>query len=181
MKDELMDVFFLKDELWKSRMKELKMIKSLPWNEYELKKALKSLKKNKTSDPKGFINEIFMEGCAGEDLLTALKFLVNGIKENFLFPEYLLWENIVTIFKNKGSWLEMNNDRGIFILTTLKKILDNLIYLDKFEELDRNMSDSNIGARKGRNVKDHLFLIYGIINSVVNGNESCVDIQIYDF
>ena len=180
MKDELMDVFFLKDELWKSRMKELKMIKSLPWNEYELKKALKSLKKNKTSDPKGFINEIFMEGCAGEDLLTALKFLVNGIKEKFLFPEYLLWENIVTIFKNKGSRLEMNNDRGIFILTTLKKILDNLIYLDKFEELDRNMSDSNIGARKGRNVKDHLFLIYGIINSVVNGNESCVDIQIYD-
>ena len=121
-----------------------------------------------------------MEGCVGDDLFAALKSLVNGIKENFYFPEYMLWENIVTIFKNKGLRLEMNNDRGIFILTTLKKILDNLIYLDKFEELDRNMSDSNIGARKGRNVKDHLFLIYGIINSVVNGNESCVNIQIYD-
>ena len=42
------------------------------------------------------------------------------------------------------------------------------------------MSDSNIGARKGRNVKDHLFLIYGIINSVVNGSEPSIDIQIYD-
>ena len=35
------------------------------------------------------------------------------------------------------------------------------------------MSDSSIG-------KEHLFLIYGIISYVVNGNESCVDIQIYD-
>ena len=42
------------------------------------------------------------------------------------------------------------------------------------------MSNSNIGARKGRNVKDHLFLIYGIINSVIRGNEPSIDIQIYD-
>ena len=42
------------------------------------------------------------------------------------------------------------------------------------------MSCSNIGARKGKNVKDHLFIIYGIINSVVNGNEECIDVQIYD-
>ena len=38
----------------------------------------------------------------------------------------------------------------------------------------------NIGARKGRNVKAHLFIVYGIINSVVNGEEDSVDIQIYD-
>ena len=42
------------------------------------------------------------------------------------------------------------------------------------------MSDSNIGARKRRNIKDHLFLIYGIINSVINGGEPCIDLQIYD-
>ena len=74
----------------------------------------------------------------------------------------------------------MDNDRGIFILTALKKILDNLIFIDKFDEIDSNMSDSNIGARKGRNVKNHLFIIYGIINSVIKGNEACIDIQIYD-
>ena len=42
------------------------------------------------------------------------------------------------------------------------------------------MSNSNIGARKGRNIKDHLFIIYRIINSVLKGNEPCIDIQIYD-
>ena len=42
------------------------------------------------------------------------------------------------------------------------------------------MSDSNIGARKGRNIKNHLFIIYGIINSVIKGKEPCIDVQIYD-
>ena len=74
----------------------------------------------------------------------------------------------------------MNSDRGIFILTSLKRILDKLIYFDKYSDIDQNMSDSNIGARKDRNIKNHLFMIYGIINSVVRGKEECIDIQIYD-
>ena len=65
--------------------------------------------------------------------------------------------------------MDMNNERGIFILTTLKKILDKLIYFDNFEDIDRHMSDSNIGARRDRNIKNHLFMIYGIINSVLRG------------
>ena len=60
----------------------------------------------------------------------------------------------------------MNNERGIFILTTLKKVLDKLIYIDKYDDIDQNMSDSNIGARRGRNIKNHLFIIYGIINYI---------------
>ena len=42
------------------------------------------------------------------------------------------------------------------------------------------MTDSNIGARKERNIKDHLFILHGIINSVVKGDDDCIDIQIYD-
>ena len=180
MKEKLLDVFFLKEELWSSRMEELLNRKSVPWTRAQLRKALKNLKKNKTADPNGMINELFIEDCGGEDLESALLSLVNGIKEHFIFPEYILRENITTIYKNKGSRLDMNNDRGIVILTALKKILDNLIYLDKFGNIDQNMSYSNIGARKNRNIKDHLFLIYGIINSVINGGESCIDLQIFD-
>ena len=121
-----------------------------------------------------------MEGCAGIDLEDSLLMLFNGMKDNVEFPEYILRQNITTIYKNKGSRLDMENDRGIFILSALKKILDMLIYLDKFESIDKNMSSRNIGARKGRNIKDQLFIIYGIINSVLKGNEPCIDIQIYD-
>ena len=125
-------------------------------------------------------NELFMEGCAGEDLENALLLLFNGIKNNHELPDFMIKQNITTIFKNKGSRQDMENDRGIFILSALKKILDKLIYIDKFENIDKNMSCSNVGARRGRNIRDHLFIIYGIINSVVKGSEPDIDIQIYD-
>ena len=43
------------------------------------------------------------------------------------------------------------------------------------------MSCSNIGARKHRNIRDHLFVINGIINDVNRNKESKdIDVQIYD-
>ena len=180
IKDDLLDIFFLKQELWESRLNELLKKKTEPWKINELEKVLKSLKNNKTRDPLGMINEVFKTGCAGPDLKIALIELYNGIKENQIIPDYLNLSNITTIYKQKGSKLSLNSERGIFILTSLKKILDKLIYFDKFSYIDKNMSDSNIGSRKDRNIRNHLFMIYGIINSVVKGGEDCVDIQIYD-
>ena len=104
------------------------MKKTSPWQLSDLTKALKSLKNNKTSDPNGMINKIFKAGVGGSDLQEALLLLFNGVKTHFFLPKYMLLENITTIFKNKGSRFELNNDRGIFILTVLKKILDKLIY-----------------------------------------------------
>jgi hypothetical protein len=126
------------------------------------------------------INEVFKIGCAGDDLKIALLELLNGSKCNQLIPEFMNLSNITTLYKPKGSRLSLNSERGIFILTSLKRILDKQIYVDKYSSIDENMSDSNIGARRGRNIKNHLFMIYGNINSVVRGNEDCVDIQIYD-
>jgi hypothetical protein len=76
--------------------------------------------------------------------------------------------------------MELKNDRGIFLLAVLRKILDKLVYLDKYPGLEQNMSDSNIGARKKKNVRNHLFIVYGVINSVLKEGRGCVDIQIYD-
>ena len=42
MKPELMDIFYLKTELWESRLEELISNKSAPWNEEELEKVLKA-------------------------------------------------------------------------------------------------------------------------------------------
>ena len=112
---------------------------------------------------------IFKAGCIGSDLKESEQFL----------PIFMSLSNITTIFK-KGSRFNLNNDRGIFILTVLKKILDKLIYGDNYKDLDANMSDSNIGARRKRSIKDHLLIIHGIINSVVRGGEDCSDIQVYD-
>ena len=180
MKPELMDIFFLKTELWESRNEYLKKEKSKPWSAENLDAVLKNLKNNKSMDPNGMINEVFKEGYIGSDLKEALLKLFNGIKTNMFIPMFMALSNITTIFKNKGSRMDLNNDRGIFIQTVLKKILDKLIYADNYQEVDERMSDCNIGARRKRNIKDHLLIIHGIINSVVRGDEECIDIQIYD-
>ena len=74
----------------------------------------------------------------------------------------------------------MENGRGIFSIHVLMKIVNGLIYDDKYQDIDSNMSDSNIGERRNRNSRNHLFIIYGIINSVMCGEDDPVDIQIYD-
>ena len=179
MKEGLQDVLCLKTELWISRLSNIKNVKTPLWNMKHLDDVLKNLKNNKARDPNGMIHELFKNECAGSDLRLAILHLFNGIKSHQYVPLFITLSNITTIFK-RGSRFDLNNDRGIFILTVLKKILDKLIYGDFCVDIDRNMSDSNIGARRRRNIKDHLFIIHGIINSVIRGDEECVDIQIYD-
>ena len=180
MKEEYMDIYFLKSELWKYRLQYMRKNKSKQWSMTQLEKVLKSLKNNKSMDPNGMINEIFKEGYIGSDLKTSLLVLFNYVKSTQTIPMYMALGNITTIYKSKGSRQDMNSDRGIFILTVLKKILDKLIYHENYKDIDKNMSDSNIGSRKKRNIKDHLLIIHGVINSVVKGKEEPIDIQIYD-
>ena len=180
MRPGLEDILFLKNELWSNRLRELERKKTPDWKLEDLRNAIKSLKNNKAADPDGFINEIFKEGCIGDDLELALLSLFNGIKNTQILPKFMIKLNITTIFKNKGSRHDMKNERGIFILSSLRKILDKLIYLEKHDDIDSQMSDSNIGARKGRQVKDHLFLVHGIVNEVIKTKDRAIDIQIYD-
>ena len=107
MKTELMDIFFLKEELWLWRIEEIKNKKTIPWNEDDLKKALKSLKNNKTVDPNGMVNELLKSNCAGNNLLKSLLLLYNGTKMNFHIPRFMILQNITSIFKNKGNHLKL--------------------------------------------------------------------------
>ena len=180
MKPQFIDIYFLKNELWISRLKNMENMKTEPWNNKELEVVLRSLKNNKAIDPNGIIHEIFKDEYCGTDLKKALLCLFNGIKKEQFIPDYMTLANITSIYKSKGSRADLANDRGIFLLTTFKKILEKLVYNDNYKELDDNMSDSNVGARKKRNVKDHLLIIHGVINSVIRGEDDCIDIQIYD-
>ena len=134
---------------WELRFETLKMRKSQSWTPDNLCEALKSLKKNKTRDPCGLINELFKPPVMGEDLKGALLKLVNGVKDTFIIPAQVEMANITTIFKKKGSKFDLENDRGIFGLSVYKKIIDRLTYKEKYPLLD--MFDSNIGARRKKN------------------------------
>ena len=173
-------VHVLKTELWNLRLEMLKCKKSPKWSMDDLDQVLKNMKNNKSRDPHGFVNEIFKPGLMGRNLKAGILLLVNGIKDEFFFPLFMQWANITTIYKKKGSRMCLDSDRGIFVICVLKKLTERLIYNDKYKEIDSNMSDSNIGGRRKKNIKNHLFIIYGIINSVIKGDADPVDIGVYD-
>ena len=126
------------------------------------------------------IAEIFKDDVAGKDFRVAILDLVNMILETFYIPDELMKADIISIWKKKGSRLDLSNDRGIFILSIFRKILDKLLYMKLYPHIEKGMSDCNIGSRKGKNVRNHLFIVYGVINSVLKERKHCVDVQIYD-
>ena len=57
-----------------------------------------------------------------------------------------------------------------------------LVYGDKYEEIDQSMSDSQIGGRKRKNIRNHIWVINGIITDVLSTKKKTpVDIQIFDY
>ena len=115
--------------------------------ESDLDRVLKTLKKNKSCDPHGLINKLFKPGTIVSDLKDSLISLLNGIKVNCQFPEFVQWANITSLYKGKGEKLDLDNERGIFIVIVFRSIIMRLIYNDKYSVIDSNMSDSNVGAR----------------------------------
>ena len=59
-------------------------------------------------------------------------------------------------------------------------IIDKLIYQDEYENIDKNLTDCNVGARKDRNIRDNLFVVNSVINAVVNGDDEPIDVELFD-
>lgn len=151
-----------------------------PWTMKELEIVLSSLRKNKSRDPLGLANELFSSKIAGTDMKHAVLKLMNQIKTDQVIPEMMTLCNISSIWKRKGSRSTFDNYRGIFRVTILRTILDRLIYNDEYENIDKSLNDSNVGARKGRNVRDNIFVVNAVLNSASKKKEEAVDVQLYD-
>ena len=129
---------------------------------------LKNFKRKKSRDALGYANELFRPEVAGADLKVAILKMMNRIKRELIFPESLESCNISSIFKNKGSRNNLDNYRGIFRVTIFRSILERLIYNDEYRNVDAGLTDCNVGARKGRNIRDNLFVVNSVVNSVTH-------------
>ena len=154
--------------------------KSPEWSVNDVVSVLKSLKNGKCRDPLGLVNELFKPPVAGKDLILSITKMMNKVKDSQIIPTLFQMKNISTIYKNKGSRLELENDRGVFTSTVLNTILQKLIYKDTYETIDANLTDSNVGARKNKNIRNHSFVINGVINDTISRNKS-VDLAILDY
>ena len=167
-----------REELCETRIKEAKKNVTPDWTIENVKRVIDELKKKKSRDPHGYSNEIIQSG--GHDLHLAVLKLMNNIKTQQKFPACLEPCNITSLFKNKGTRKNLNFYRGIFRVSVFRNILDKLIFNDEYQNIDEKLTDSNVGGRKGRGIRDNLFVTNAITNSVKNGGEDACDIQVFD-
>ena len=66
-------------------------------------------------------------------------------------------------------------------MNIFRSILMKMIYKDEYETIDNQMSDSNIGGRKGKNIRNHIFILNGIINEAIINKEKAIDVVILDY
>ena len=88
--------------------------------------------------------------------------------------------NVTTIYKNKGDKSSFDSYRGVFRTTSLRNILDRLIYVDEYEGVDQSLTDCNVGSRRNRNIRDNLFVMNAVMNASRGGSDSPCDINVYD-
>ena len=180
MKDNLNHIREAKEVLCEKLLKVAKENKTPPWEMKHLEKVLKELKKGKSRDPLGYCNELFSPEVAGDDLKMAIIKMMNRIKLEQIFPECLELCNISSIWKRKGPRNEFDSYRGIFRVTIFRTILDRLIYNDEYKNIDMNLTDCNVGARQERNIRDNIFVINAIMNSIKKNKDESIDFQVYD-
>ena len=177
--EDLAELKTLKEYLFKVNKKLAEKETSTDWNMDDLDKVLKKLKNNKARDAHGHIYEIYK--YAGLDLKASMLRMFNLMKKKRIYPTIFQASNISSFYKKSGDKTDLNNDRGVFNVVKLRSILDKLIYNDIYYKIDLSMSSSNIGARRNRNIRDHLFVINGILNDVQQTrNKPGIDVGIYD-
>ena len=139
------------------------------------------MKKHKSSDHEGYVNEIFMPGIIGDNLKSSILTMFNKIKENQVIPEFMKMAEVTTIPKS-GSKIEPKNERGVFRVSILRGILMRIIYNRKYPLIEENMSDCQIGARKGKRCSNNIFITNGLIHEANSSiHQKPITMQIYDY
>ena len=85
----------------------------------------------------------------GTDLKKSLLEILIKLKRAKLIAKFMNISNITTVLK-KGSRIEPKNER--------------MIYDMKYDIIDRNMSDCQMGARKKKGCRNNIFIINGLIH-----------------
>ena len=63
----------------------------------------------------------------------------------------------------------------------LRGILAKLIHRSILNDLEGQLSQSNIGARKGFSTRDHVFVLNAVINETLRGKGDSLDLVLWIF
>ena len=175
------DTLFFRSKLIKMKLKVARKNKTKPFEMHELEKVLLGLCSGKARDPSGISREIFQLSKIGSDLKNSLLVLCNKVKNQGKIPEFMLKTTISTIPK-KGKRTELKNERGIFLVNSVRGVLMRLLFDSEYEMINDNMSDSNIGGRKNKSCINNLWVINSIIhNQLSDKSNKPILFQQYDY
>ena len=145
-------------------------------------KAIRAMKTNKCTDSEGLINELLKPNVAGKAFKLSLLSLLNKTKESLEIPHSMKHVNIALIPKpGKQKLQDIENHRGIFLMSKYKSLLMKMLLNGKYPVIDNYMSDSNIGGRVNRGIRDHIFIVNGIIFNHCKAKTNPVTLQIMAF
>lgn len=133
----------------------------------EVEKAIQQLKLGRSGGPDLFINEFLYYGKNA--LLGTLFHLFNNIFKIGHFPES--WsEGLVVPLHKKGNINEVNNFRGITLLSCIGKLFTRIINnrLYNWAENYNVFIEAQAGFRKGMSTVDNVFILHGLITHMVN-------------
>ena len=131
-------IFETKKETFKVKLDQARSNKSPDWKMADLEEVLVDIKKNKSRDPFGLNRSIFHAKCIGSNLKKSLLVMFNKIKNIGKLPDFMKKATILTIPKT-GSKLLLKNERGIFVLSSVRTILMRLVYKTKYETINSRM------------------------------------------
>ena len=134
---------------------------SLPIEEKEILKAVKTLKNGKSSALDTVSNEMIKYGISA--LIKPILKLFNFIFDKGIFPR--LWnESLIVPIHKKGDKLDPSNYRGISITSNLGKLFNKVMCarLTKFVDDNNIISENQIGFKEKCRTADHIFTLKSI-------------------
>jgi len=140
-----------------------RMKRTLEENEDELcdmedcLEVCRKLPKRKSPGPDMLQYEIFIH--AGSDMIDSTTRMMNLIWKTEQIPHQWRLSNIKVIYKGQGTKEDLANYRGIFLSSVVCKVFEKMVYKKLEPIIDKEMTENQAGARKGRRTTDHVMTI----------------------
>ena len=138
-----------------------------PFDNASLLKAIAELKTGKSAGPDMFINEFFIHGK--HMLSPVLLQLFNKAFDLGYFPQTWTEGYIIPLHK-KGNVNDVNNYRGVTLLSTLGKLFTRLLN-NRLCEWAENYSvyvEAQAGFRKKLGTEDNIFILHGLLSHMLS-------------
>ena len=127
----------------------------------ELDKVIKSMQKEKSTGPDELFNELII--YSGENFRNNLLDMINYFTETEQIPDELYQIYIKSLYKGKGDIGNLENQRGIFLSSSILKLNEKLM-LNRAEPcIELKMSRYQAGGRKNHSIQDQVFILRSII------------------